>query len=178
MVGLKLEQVYLAVPSKEHMDSYNTMLLEWEETKERIYPGAIRPKGLDYFQWLKVLESYKTRETCPSQYAPSDTYFLINKNGKVLGAISIRHYLNEDLLKFGGHIGYGIRPTERRKGYASLMLKMALEKCREMDMKQVLITCNKDNIASAKTIIANGGVFENELMEDDGNIVQRYWIRV
>src|SRR5690606_28706890 len=107
---------------------------------------------------------------------PSDTYFLINYNGKILGAISIRHYLNENLFSIGGHISYGIRPTERRKGHAKAMLKMALEKCIQLDIKKVIITCDKTNIASAKTILANGGILENEVVEDDGNVVQRYWI--
>ncbi len=175
---LKVEEVYLVSPSMEHEEAYNEMLLEWEETKERIYPGAIRPKGMDYINILKKLEAYRSKETCPSNLAPSDTFFLVNKYSKILGAISIRHYLNEELLKFGGHIGYGVRPSQRKKGYASAMLKMALEKCKNMGLSRVLITCNKENIASAKTIIANGGSFENELAEDDGNIVQRYWIEL
>ena len=80
------------------------------------------------------------------------------------------------MLSTGGHIGYGIRPTERRKGYAKAMLKMALEKCIQVDIKKVLITCDKTNIASAETILANGGMLENEVVEDNGNVVQRYWI--
>jgi predicted acetyltransferase len=171
-----VEEVYLVSPLREHKETYNEMLLEWEKTKERIYPGAIRPKGMDYISLLEKLETYKSNETCPAHLAPSDTFFLMNNCNKILGAISIRRYLNDELFKFGGHIGYGIRPSERRKGYASTMLKIALEKCRNSGMGRVLITCNKDNIASAKTIIANGGSFENELAEDDGNIVQRYWI--
>ncbi len=147
-------------------------MIEWEKTKEHIHPGAINSKGMDYSNWLKSLELYKTKGV------PSDTFFLVNEYNKILGAISIRHYLNEQLLKTGGHIGYGIRPTERRKGYATVMLRMALEKCREMNITRVLITCDKDNIASAKTIIANGGIFENELSEDDETIVQRYWIEI
>ncbi len=103
---------------------------------------------------------------------------MVNENKKLLGAISIRHYLNEQLLRLSGHIGYGIRPTERRKGYATAMLKLALEKCKDMGIKQVLITCDKNNIASAKTIISNNGILENELIEEDGNIIQRYWIEL
>jgi predicted acetyltransferase len=160
----------------EYKDAYIEMMVEWEETNEHIYPGAIRRGGTDYNNWLEMLESYRKRETCPSHFTPSDTYFLVNDDNRLLGAISIRHYLSEQLLRLGGHIGYGIRPIERRKGYATAMLKLALEKCRDMGIKQVLITCDKNNIGSAKTIIANNGIFENELVEDNGNIVQRYWI--
>lgn len=162
----------------EHKDAYIDMMVEWEEIKEHIYPGAIRRRGTAYSNWLQMLESYSKKETCPSHLVPSDTFFLVNEYNKLLGAISIRHYLNDQLLQLSGHIGYGIRPSERRKGYATVMLKMALEKCIDMGIKQVLITCDKSNMASAKTIIANEGVLANELVEDNGNIVQRYWIEV
>jgi predicted acetyltransferase len=175
---IKPEEVFLVTPSMEHNAAYNEMLLEFEKVGERISPGALKPRGMDYASWLRNLEIYKNRETCPSHFATSETYFLVNKYNKIFGAISIRHELNEELRKFGGHIGYGMLPTKRRRGYAKVMLKMALQKCENLGIKQVLITCNKDNIASAKTIIANGGALENELMEDNGNIVQRYWVEV
>lgn len=91
--------------------------------------------------------------------------------------IDIRHRLNEFLLNFGGNIGYSVRKSERRKGYATEMLKLALKKCIELNIKKVLITCNKDNIGSAKTIISNGGILENEIFDpDDNKMTQRYWI--
>ena len=175
---IPLEEVYLVNPSMQHKEAYNEMLLDFEKAGYRINPTAIRPKGMDYINWLRNLETYKSSETCPSQFSPSETYFLVNNYNKIFGAITIRHYLDEELLKFGGHIGYGISPSERRKGYAKVMLRLALKNCINLGMKQVLITCNKGNIASAKTIISNGGVFENELIEDNGNIVQRYWVEL
>jgi len=171
-----MDNVYLVLPSIEHEQSYTNMMIEWENAGEHIYPGAIRRKGMNYSDWLNLVKSYNHKETCPSHLVPSDTYFLINDKGKIIGAISIRHYLNENLLNTGGHIGYGIRPSERKKGYAKTMLKMALEKCIELGMKRILITCDKTNIGSAKTILVNGGILENEVVEDDGNVVQRYWI--
>lgn len=173
-----MDKVYLVVPSKEHEKAYLDMMSEWEEVGESIYPGSIRRKGMDYHEWLAYTESFTSKETCPPEYVTSDTYFLIKDDSRILGAINIRHYLNKNLLSTGGHIGYGIRPTERRKGYAKLMLKMALEKIEEIGIDEVLITCNKDNVASAKTIMANGGILENEVVEDNGNIVQRYWIQL
>jgi predicted acetyltransferase len=102
-------------------------------------------------------------------------YFAI-VDGKIVGTIAVRHYLNDSLLKSGGHIGYGIRPSERRKGYGTKMLALALNKCRDFGIEKALVTCDKDNIASAKTAMRNGGILENEVTEDNGNIVQRYWI--
>nr|WP_242568203.1 GNAT family N-acetyltransferase [Clostridium botulinum] len=94
---------------------------------------------------------------------------------KLIGMIDIRHKLNEYLFEFGGHIGYSIRKSEGRKRYAKEMLHLALEKFKDMNMEKVLITCSKENIASAKTIIYNGGVLENEVSEGE-RITQRYWI--
>lgn len=103
------------------------------------------------------------------------TYFLVSENKTIIGAINIRHALNDYLFQFGGHIGYGIRPTERRKGYAALMLSMALPIASQLGIAKVLITCNKTNTGSAKTIRHNGGVLENEVF-DGKEITQRYWI--
>ena len=107
---------------------------------------------------------------------PDSTYFALDKDrDTIVGAVNIRHRLNERLLLNGGHIGDGIRPSERRKGYATKMIALALEKCRELNIRKVLMVCDKDNIASAKSIIKNGGVLENEIVVD-GVTEQRYWI--
>lgn len=89
--------------------------------------------------------------------------------------INIRHRLNEYLLQFGGNIGYSVRPSQRRKSYATEMLALALEECRKLGLNRALVTCDKTNIGSAKTIQKNGGVLENEVLEGD-RITQRYWI--
>ncbi len=173
-----MDKLYLVAPSVEHEDAYDKMMVEWEESEGYIYPGAIRRRGMTYTLWLDMIEAYRRRETCPSHLLPSDTFFLLNEHSRILGAISIRHYLNEQLLKFGGHIGYGIRPSERRKGYATIMLKLSLDRCKNMGLHRVLITCDKSNIVSSKTILVSGGALENELTEDNGDIVQRYCIEV
>ena len=103
------------------------------------------------------------------------TYFAVADNC-IVGTIQIRHTLNDFLLNFGGHIGYSIRPSERRKGYGTRMLALALNKCRGLGLDKVLITCNDKNEASAKTIVKNGGVLEDKRIERDGGIVRRYWI--
>lgn len=94
-----------------------------------------------------------------------------------VGAVNIRHYLNDSLLKTGGHIGDGVRPSERRKGYATAMIALALEECKKLGIHKVLMCCDKENIASAKSIIHNGGILENEV-EEKGHLEQRYWIQL
>ena len=93
----------------------------------------------------------------------------------MVGAVNIRHYLNEALLLNGGHIGDGVRPSERRKGIATKMIALALEECRKLGIEKVLMVCDKENIGSAKSIQLNGGILENEVAVD-GIVEQRYWI--
>lgn len=94
----------------------------------------------------------------------------------MVGAVNIRHYLNDSLLLDGGHIGDGVRPSERRKGIASKMISLALLECKKLGIEKVLMVCNKNNIGSAKSIKNNGGILENEIFVN-GVIVQRYWIK-
>ena len=91
--------------------------------------------------------------------------------------MDIRHSLNEALLLDGGHIGDGVRPSERRKGYATAMIALALDECRKLGIEKVLMVCNKENPGSAKSIQNNGGVLENEI-NVEGETVQRYWIQL
>ena len=106
---------------------------------------------------------------------PCSNFWLINSKNAVFGVIRIRKEINLELKNVGGHIGYDISPSNRRNGYAKEMLSLALKKCKDINIKKVLITCDKKNIASAKTIISNGGVMENEV-SDRKRITQRYWI--
>ncbi|MFA6076053.1 MAG: GNAT family N-acetyltransferase [Negativicutes bacterium] len=172
-------EVVLVSPAKEHEQQYYAMLSEWKEADENFIPGTtIKPSEEDYDSLLKILESYKNRETCPPHYVTSDMYFLIDNFKKIVGIASLRHYLNETLSIRGGHIGYWIHPSERRKGYAKIILRLTLEKCRGYAIERVLITCSKSNIASVKTIIANGGVLESEAVDEKCDVFQRYWIEI
>lgn len=116
-------------------------------------------------------------------YTPSTVCLAVRRSdNKLVGIIDFRHELTEFLMKYGGNIGYSILPSERHKGYAKEMLGLMLAKCRRMGKDKVLITCGKDNIASAKIIAANGGVLENEVPDDvslgKSGVLQRYWIKL
>lgn len=148
---------------------------EWIDAKEKIVPASCNIEDFTYPEYMLSLKNFESIETCPAGLVPADTYFLVDDTKRILGAINIRHSLNDNLLKFGGHIGYGIRPSERRNGYASIMLRLALPLAKELGLKKVLITCAKENIGSAWTIVKNGGLLENEL-ENGDEIFKRYWI--
>ena len=129
-------------------------------------------------EWIEYLNMHRNPLTVPEGRAPSTQYMLVREEDrKIVGMIDIRHSLNDFLEKYGGHIGYSVAPGERRKGYAALMLKMALQKCKELGIEKVLITCSSGNEGSKRTILRNGGVYESTVYEpDEGVSLERYWI--
>ncbi len=168
------ENLKLVKLSKKYKKQLFEMMEEWSNTDEKIIPYAIRKN--DYHDFDTYLKGLIEEEKGLPGLVPSSTYFCLDTEKNIfIGAVSIRHNLNESLLKSGGHIGDGIRPYQRSKGLGTKMIALALEKCREMNIEKVLMVCDKSNIASSKTIIKNGGVLENEINEN-GNIIQRYWI--
>lgn len=167
----------LVFPQKEHEALWHNIIDEFIEKGERVVPYSLKLGCEDYDEFLRKTTDFCKGDSLPEGYVPSTTYFLMdNKRDKILATVNIRYYLNEFLLKYGGHIGYGVAPGERRKGYATQMLALAREECGRLGIEKILVTCDKDNIGSAKTILKNGGVLENEVVEADGNIVQRYWM--
>ncbi|MBR3874564.1 MAG: GNAT family N-acetyltransferase [Clostridia bacterium] len=114
----------------------------------------------------------------PSHLVPATQFMFVRRSDqKLLGLLQVRHFFNDYLEKYGGHIGYSIRPCERRKGYAKEMLKMALPFCRQIGLERVLITCIDGNIGSEKTILSNGGVYECTVHEPNENLdLKRFWI--
>lgn len=127
--------------------------------------------------WLAQVRGNLNPATVRPNLMPSHTMLALRESdGILVGFIDIRHTLNDHLLNFGGHIGYSVHPNERRKGYATEMLRQALAFCRtELGLEKALVTCDADNEPSCRTILANGGILEDE-RNQDGELVQRYWI--
>ena len=164
--------------------AYKTQLFEMlEEWKEDILVNHTNTSPWkiwmnDFHDFDYYVENLDTKEGNQNGWVPDTTLFCLDKDRNIfVGAVNIRHYLNDSLRKTGGHIGDGVRPSERRKGYATAMIKLALEECKKLRIHKVLICCDKENIGSAKSIIKNGGILENEV-EEDGHIEQRYWVEV
>ena len=165
----------LVVPAIVHKQAALAFRQEHFDCGETIIHGD---GGLDsantYVGWLEMIRAAAIR-AFSEESVPATVYFGM-VGGKIVGIIQIRHKLNKRLHDTYGHIGYGVRPSERRKGYATQMLAAALVKCRELDIQKVLISCYKKNIGSAKTIKNNGGVLTREFIDGDGSTVQQYWI--
>lgn len=165
--------------SLQYKDQIIEMIKEWKAYNDahnaNTSPWAIFKNDYDDFEYyLNNLEVSTTEDGL----VPDSTFFCLDEDRNiVVGAVNIRHYLNEYLLQYGGHIGDGIRPSERRKGYATKMIGLALEECKKLGMDKVLLVCDKNNIGSAKSIINNGGILENEVLEG-GKFIQRYWIKL
>ncbi|MCI8641203.1 MAG: GNAT family N-acetyltransferase [Clostridia bacterium] len=171
-------ELKLVFPSEEYKEQIEEYLKEHFENGEYELAGD---GGLDriknFDDWLLKVKRDLSEETNKESRMPATLFLGVRKSdNKVIGTIQIRHRLNENLLKNGGHIGDGVRPSERRKGYATEMIRLALEECKKIGINRVLMVCFKDNIGSAKSIINNGGILENELPAEDGKINQRYWI--
>ncbi len=173
-----MNKLMLVLPSMKYEDMVMKYKEEFILNNEFMHGTAGLDKCDTFKEWYEKIVNNSDEETVLEGLVPASTYLAISTDdGRLLGMIDIRHRLNEYLLKFGGHIGYSIRKSERRKGYATEMLFHALKKCEELKIKKVLITCDKENIASAKTIIKNGGVLENEVLGAE-HILQRYWINL
>jgi len=146
---------------------------DWAAHGEPITPFSARLQGRSYAAWLE--DTLRMETQAPDNWVTAHTYFWMDPQGTVIGAVNLRHTLNEHLLRCGGHIGYGVRPGFRRQGHAAAMLAATLPYARALGITRALVTCDKSNIASARTIRKCGGVLENEIV-DDGIIKQRYWI--
>lgn len=130
-------------------------------------------------EWINEVNILENEKTCPSDMVTSNSYIAIRQSdNKLVGITDFRHHINHPILRvWGGHIGYSVRPSERKKGYATEILMQNLINCKNYGLDKVLITCDATNIASEKVIISNGGIFENEI-EVEGTRKKRYWIKL
>ena len=171
-----MDKIILVKPDLSYADE----IIKYKEESLAESPIINGSAGLNRFSsiedWLEELKKRSSEDTVPKGLVPSSTYLAVReKDNYIVGMIDIRHYLNEYLTQVGGHIGYGVRKTERNKGYAKQMLKLALEKCKELKIKKVLITCDEDNIASEKVILSANAKLE-DIRNVNGENKKRFWI--
>ncbi|MGL5149193.1 MAG: GNAT family N-acetyltransferase [Clostridium sp.] len=164
--------------NEEYKKEWEEFVSEFENNGEKLIPYAMKGNAKNFEEFLVTSNNDSKGIGLGEGKVSSDIYFLVKEDTKkLLGAISIRHTLNDYLFMYGGHIGYGVRPSERKRGYGSEMLKLALEKCKELEIDRALVTCYKWNVASSSTIKSCGGVLDNEVL-NEGELMERYWINV
>lgn len=174
-----MTEIRLVTPSTEYSAEIAAFRAEMlEEGSDFAGCGELKSRETAS-EWLAVLEMLENEQTVPYGYAPSSSFLAVRaEDSRVVGVIELRHRIDTPVLStWGGHIGFSVRPSERNKGYAKEMLRLMLIVCRERGYTKVLLTCNSDNIASEKTITANGGVFENTVF-CDGREIKRFFIEI
>lgn len=173
----KLSLVYPSMEYKEAAIDYINEHLEYSSPINGV--GGLNRYLSDYEGWLEKLDEDKNIKP-NEERVPSLSYFLVRESdNKIIGMINIRLCLNESLRKCGGHIGYGIRPSERRKGYNKINLYLALKVCQSYGIKEVYLDCDKSNLGSAKSMQALGGILQEEYYEESMDCMcQKYAINV
>jgi predicted acetyltransferase len=167
----------LESPQLDLKDSYLSLLAEFRERGESLIPFPLRFPTDDFPAFLERLEKCAAGLDLEKGFVPHQTFWLVGEGNQVLGVSNLRYGLTEALRKDGGHIGYGIRPSARRRGFATLILRETLAKARERGISRALLTAYRGNIGSVTAILRNGGVFESEeLLPGHTDLMQRFWI--
>ena len=172
------QKIHLREPDEGDREQVMAYREEFLAIGSRMDGTSALDKYADFDAWLAQLRKLKDPATTPAGLVPATEYLALDEHEHLVGMTNLRHRLNDYLLTYGGHIGYSVRPSERQNGYATQMLRLTLEKAKERGIEKVRICCDHYNVASAKTIRANGGVLEDEQFDSsDGTLTQRYWIQ-
>lgn len=175
-----MDALILVVPSEEWIDAIADCRREMLEAGSSFDGCNCLEEYDDIGDWLTYIRETNSEDLMKARgKVASDLWLAVRKSDdRIVGIIDFRHSLDHPVLSlWGGHIGYSVRPSERRKGYAKEMLWLCLERCKAFGLDKVMVTCHKGNIGSEKTILANGGVFEKEV-KVDGETVRRFWIEL
>jgi predicted acetyltransferase len=176
------QQAELVRPSPRYARSYVAALREGfrRGDQDLVTERSIRQIEADFAGYIDGITDQKGSIRLPTgQIVPKVPFSLhwLVEDDEFIGEAQVRYRLNQHLIREGGHVGYGIRPSRRRQGYGRLILALALEECRRLEIRRVLVTCLEDNVASARIIEANGGELENVIPDPAGRgNLRRYWI--
>ncbi|MBR6135759.1 MAG: GNAT family N-acetyltransferase [Clostridia bacterium] len=150
------------------------LINEWEDTGDKFTPSSIVRNDTADFDYY--VENMDIKEPKSDIMVPDTTFFCFDRTlRKIVGAISIRHYLNRALLNKGGHISFGIRHSERNKGMGTKLLELGIEECRRMGLYRILIICDQDNEYARHIIASNGGKVDSVIEDENGKKSERYW---
>jgi predicted acetyltransferase len=174
-----VEQIELVRLSADLEDAYLSLLVEDPHAA-----GATRfeRQGRDFAAFVRALDAEERGVGLAPRLVPQSAFWLVRRDppGRtILGASRLRHALNESLEDVGGHIGYDVRASERRKGYGTRLLALTLPHARGLGLARVLLTCDAANVASARVIENNGGVLASQSVSPQtGVLVSRFWIEL
>lgn len=152
-----------------------------EKPDEDIHGAGNLRECINAEEWIHYVENMRRRETCPENLVDSDIYLAVREeDNRIVGFAELRHHIDHPILRaWGGHIGYCVRPTERRKGYAGIILEQILDICGTYGIHKVLLTCSEDNLASERTIRGGGGIYEKTVWAEPLKVnMKRFWIDV
>ena len=151
------------------------MVRDFQKTGESYNHHKIAQE--DFETYFRKVQDDSQSIDLPDGYVPMTTFWMVRADRVILGESRVRHYLTPMLEVEGGHIGYAIRPSERRKGYGTLILAQTLERARHLNLQRVFITCDTANVASARIIEKSGGILSGQaISKRSGVLISQYWI--
>ncbi len=174
------DSIFLVEPHEDYNEMFASMIKEYEAAGEIFYYNIYKGALTDFDEYVLKLRNFAKGVDLMDGWVPMQSYWLTNKEKTILGNIRIRtSFDSEYVRKYIGNIGYDISPLSRGKGHGKLILKLGLEKAKEIGLEKVLITCNRENLRSARVIEANGGIYESDIYDENNNeFLRRYWIQL
>ena len=174
-------ELYLAKPDLIYFEQYNEMMAEWLADETQISPWFLKhpfDTMENFARYIQMLDDCENG-ILDKKFCSTTSYFLVDEHDRLIGAASLRHHLTVAGLNSWGHIGYGIRPSERRKGYATRQLQMVLEEAKRRKLRKILIGAHETNIGSCRVIEKCGGQFADIVPDPDEpeKNIHQYWIR-
>lgn len=167
-------KAFLTRPQARYKNSFIEAVYEYIREKRTVnwHPEILRAR---FDEYLRVVQQAETEPL--AGLVPATHLWLIAEGRGYIGDVDLRHRLTDSLKRYGGHIGYKIRPSCRRRGYGALICQLGIERARALGIGDILITCDDDNIGSYKIIEANGGVLHDRVDNGRGVLTRRYWVR-
>lgn len=167
----------LVEPTEKLEVTFRSYVAEFVERKEKLIPFVLGYEDFDFGAVVRRLRDDAKGINLPEGFVPASCFWLVEGGRTLVGVAHLRHRLTPLLAQEGGHIGYGIRPSRRNQGLATVLLGMTLQRAKAKGLKEVLLTCDNLNVASARVILKNGGRLDSEVQRGDGGgVTLRYWI--